>query len=271
MLKKTQKVSVLTEEQLSLLNQNYPVSEDTTRLTFPRLGMLSKDITEEVGTGKAKKINIIEVAGTFYTEKDEGEVNAEGKKIWTRKYLEGETLDVIIAFHRYQLGKFDSSLNKFISSPIYDNETQVLPLYLDKQVIKRGTEKELQSLYPALTQKGKPTSDLKKSTILFVLYEGEMYQLNLSISSGWGFSTYKRSINPSAVVTTLGSIEETFGTNTYRKMSFTKGRVIDSEEFDLVIDNQNTLKEAVARDEKFLLPAGSQKEVIDNDKVFEDM
>ncbi len=267
---KTKEVAVLTEEQLALLDSNYPVSNDEIRQTFPRFGMLSKDIVKESGTGKNKKIEVIQPAGAFYTEKDLGEVNEEGKNVWTREYFDGETEDVIIAFHRYQLRKFDSSLNKFISSPIYDNETQVLPLYLDKQVVKRGTEKQLQSLYPALTQKGKPTSDLKKGTILFVFYKDEMYQLNLGVSSGWAFSTYKKGVNPSKVITTLGSIEETFGTNTYRKMTFTKGRMINAEEFDLVTNGQSSLKETVSHDEKFFLPSGNQAE-IDAEQAYKDM
>lgn len=248
----------ITEEQLAVLNENYPVSTEDSRLTFPRFGMLSKDITEESGTGKNKKIKIIEVAGTFYTERDMGQTDEAGKKIWTREYLEGDTVEVIIAFHRYQLRRFDSSLNKFYSTPIYDTSDQILPLYLDKQVIKRGTEAQLQSMYPALTQKGKPTSDLKRDTILFVLYKDEMYQLNLSVSSGWAFSAYKRIVNPSTVVTTLGSTEETFGTNTYRKISFTNTRMINGEEFVLVTENQTALKSTVENDSKLYL--GSPKD-----------
>lgn len=272
MSKKETEVAVLTEEQLEILNGNYPMSEEGDRLTLPRFGMLSKDIVEESGTGRNKKIEVIQPAGTFFTERDLGETNEEGKKVWTKEFIDSETVDVVIAFHRYQLRKFDSSLNKFISSPIYDTPDQVLPLYLDKQVIKRGTEKELQMLYPALTQKGKPTSDLKKETILYVLYNNEMFQMNLSVSSGWNFSTYKRSVNPSTVITTLGSVEDTFGSNVYRKVTFAKGRTITPDEFNTVVDTQAVLKEQVQKDsQQFLqLSAGSQEE-IDADKVFENM
>lgn len=259
------KKNEITQEQLALLNQSYPVVEDSNRLTLPRFGMLSKDIVEETGTGKSKKIKVIQAAGTFYTESDQGEVNEEGKKVWTKKFIESENVDVIISFHRWQLRKYDSSLEKFISSPIYDTADQVLPLYLDKQVIKRGTEAGLQSLYPALTQKGKKTSDLKKELILYVIYENELYQMNVSQSSKWEFLTYKRSVNPSAVITTLGSVEETFGKNTYRKMTFVKSRMIDSDEFNTVIDNQTILKEAVENDKQFLLTTGTESDAADKE------
>src|SRR4051812_45918010 len=143
MKKETQEVAVLTEEQLAVLNENYPVSNEATRVTYPRFGMLSKDLVEESGTGRNKKITVLQPAGTFYTERDMGETNAEGKKVWTREFIDADTVEAVITFHRYQLRKFDSSLKKFISSPIYDTEDQVIPLYLDKQIIKRGTEKEL--------------------------------------------------------------------------------------------------------------------------------
>ncbi len=250
----------LTEEQLSILNESYPVSQENIRILYPRFGMLSKDIVEESGTGKNKKIKVVQAAGTFFTEKDLGEVNDKtGKKVWTKEYIDGDTVDVVIAFHRRQLRKYDSSLEKFISSPIFDNAEQVIPLYLDKQVIKRGTQKELQALYPALTQKGKPTSDLREETILYVIYSGEMYQANISQSSKWEFKTYSKGVNPSTVVTTLGSIEETFGKNTYRKLTFKTARMINSDEFDVVTENQSQLKETVKSDERFYLTGGTNE------------
>ena len=252
----TKQIAKLTDEQLAILNESYPINDDESRLLLPRFGMLSKDIVEESGTGKNKKITVLQAAGTFYTERDLGEVNEEtGKKVWTKEFLEGEEQDVIIAFHRKQLRKYDSSLEKFISTPIFDNADQILPLYLDKQIIKRGNQATLQACYPALTQKGKPTSDLKEEVILYVVYKNELYQCNISQSSKWEFKTYKKNINPSTVVTTLGSVEETFGKNTYRKMTFTNKRMINAEEFDIVNGSQTTLKEEVAVDQTRFIEA----------------
>lgn len=257
----------LTPEQLDILNSSYPASDEGQRLQLPRLGLLSKDIIEESGVGKNKKIKVLQAAGEFYTEKDLGETNEEGKKVWTKEFIDGETVDVIIVYHRYQLRRYDSSLEKFISSPIYDDSEQILPLYLDKQIIQRGTEAKLQSLYPKLTQKGKPTSDLKKEVILYVIYNGELHQLNLSQSSKWEFMSYKRKVNPSTVITTLSSTEETFGTNTYRKMQFTIKRPITQVEFEEVSQNQLTVKEQAENDSKFLLASGTTE--TEQDKEFE--
>ena len=258
--KMKKEIKVLSPEELAVLDESYPMSEESNKLTLPRLGMLSKDIIEETGKGKAKVMKVIESAGTFYTESDEGEVNEKtGKKQWTKKFL-GEDIDGIISYERKQLRKYDSSLKKFISSPLYDSNDQVLPLYLDKQIIKKGTASELQALYPALTQKGKPTSDLKEETILFVIYEGQLYQMSLSQSSKWAFKDYKKGINPSKVVTKLSSTEETFGTNTYRKISFVDERYITQEELDLVNESQGTLKEKVESDAQYFLSQANGKD-----------
>lgn len=246
----------LTEEQLAVLNESFPVTGESTRPQYPRFGMLSKDIVEVTGTGKNKKVKIIQSAGTFYTEKDEGEINDEGKKVWTKDFIDGETVEVIIAYHRRQLRMYDASLEKFYSTPIYDNATQVLPLYLDKQVVKTGTQPELQAQFPTLTQKGKPSSKLKEETILYVIYEGEMYQMNLSQSSKWSFKDYSKTVNPSTVITKLGSVEETFGDNTYSKVTFTRDRLIDGDEFEIVNEGQTTLKTIVENDNQLFLEAG---------------
>jgi hypothetical protein len=250
----------LTEAQLALLNEGYPASDDAGRLTLPRLGMLSKDIMEESGTGKNKKYKVVQAAGTFYTESDEGEVNEEtGKKVWTKRFIDdAEGIDVNIVFHRRQLRMYDSSLEKFYSTPIYDSADQVIPLYLDKAVVKKGTPAELQAMFPALSLKGKPTSKLKEEAILYVVYNGTLHQMNLSQSSKWEFKSYSKGLNPSTVVTTLGSQEDTFGSNTYRKVTFKSAGPIKAEDFDAVIEAQSTVRETVKSDERFYLGAGTE-------------
>ncbi len=253
------KTKGIDPQELALLNESFPTVEGNDRVRYPRMQMLSKDITEETGTGKNKKIKVIEAAGTFYVDmKDEDTGDFE------KKFLEGEEQEFIIVFHRKQCKYFDKSLEKFISTPIFDNDEQVIPLYLDKRVIARGTKAELQAKYPALTQKGKPTTDLKEYKILYVLHDAVMYELHMSVTSGWAFSKYasgfKDGTSPATVVTLIGSIEETNGSNTYRKMTFKMLRDITSEEFNLVKENQQAVKESAASHAEYLL-AESTKEV----------
>lgn len=252
-------MSKITEAQLAILNESYPVETAYNRQSFPRLGMLSKDFTKETGKGKSKKITLVQPAGTFYIEKetDKVETDADGKvkKVWEKEFFDGETIEGIILFRRKQLRFYDASLDKFISSPIYDDKEQVVPLYLDKRVIARGTPAELQKLYPAKTAKGKDSSKLKETYILYVLMKDTVYQWNLSETSKYSFLDYARNVNPSSVITEIGSIEETFGTNTYRKATFTSKGLIDSKVFDVVVEQQATIKSMVESDRKFLLEA----------------
>ena len=262
----------LSQEQLALLNQSYPVSDSNSRASYPRFGMLSKDIVEESGTGKNKKITIVEAAGTFYTEEDNGEVDPEtGKKVWTKTYL-SDKVEVIIAFHRKQLRLFDKSLNKFISSPIYDTKDQLVPLYLDRKQIGFGTPAELQAKFPAVTESGKKSSKLKEETLLYVIHEGTLYQWQLSQSSKWSFKDYSKGLNPSSVVTELSSIEETNGSNTYRKATFVSKGMITQDDFDLVQESQTTLKAQVVSDAEYFLKQSENKQLSDGqDKALDEM
>jgi hypothetical protein len=266
------KKQALTQEQIALLNDAFPVSDSNSRPSFPRLGMLSKDIIEESGKGKQKTINVIEAAGTFFTEVDKGEIDEEtGKKKWTKTYL-GDEIEVVIVFSRKQLRMYDEGLNKFFSTPIYDNADQVLPLYVDKKQVALGTPEQLQARFPTTTNSGKKSSKLKEETILFVLYEGELYQCNLSQSSKWAFKDYRKGLNPSAVFTKISSVEDTFGSNTFRKMVFTSLGTIDAETFGVVREFQENLKEQVISDAAYLLKSAEKKLLSDGlDKSMDDM
>ncbi len=253
------------EQELATLNEAFPVVEANNRLSLPRFGMLSKDIVEESGTGKNKKIKVIEASGTFFTEIGNGDD-------MEKTFLEGEEKDVIIVFHRKQLKYFDKGLEKFISSPIFDNDDQVIPLYLDKRVVAKGTKQELQDRYPALTQKGKKTSDLKEYKVLYVLVDGVFYQMNTAISSGWAFNKYasefKEGTSPATVVTTLTSHEETFGSNTFRKIDFTNKRPITADELALVKESQALIKDVAQATQAYYL--GQANLAIEGDQAEKD-
>jgi hypothetical protein len=253
------KKAIITAEQLAILNESYSVETQNTRQSFPRFGMLAKDIVEETGTGKNKKIKLVQAAGSFYTEKETDEVETDddgkAKKSWKKDFFDTETVQATIIYRRKQLRFYDAGLEKFISSPIYDNSDQVVPLYLDKRQIAKGTPVELQALYPTKTAKGKDSSKLKETYILYILIDGVTYQWNLTESSKWAFLDYARTVNPSTVVTEIGSVEETFGTNTFRKATFTSKGLIDTEVFDTVVEGQNTIKQLVESDKRFYLSA----------------
>ncbi len=265
-----------SEETLAFLNNSFPVDDRRSgRLTLPRLTMLSKDLTEKVKDPKTKKqvINLIQPAGTFYIERqgeEEVEIERNGKKVkvkpFVKDFFEGvETIDAIIYFQRKQLRFFDEGTNKWISSPIYDTADQVVPLWMDGKEIHRGTPEQLRSLYPKLTAKGKPSSKLNEEAILYIIYEGEAYQMNISQSSKWEFSDYKKAHHVASVVTTIGSSSEKNGSNEYSKMTFEEARSITADEAELAVEKVKEVMASIESDKAFF-SAKETEDALDKDQ-----
>ena len=228
-----------SEEQLAILDQAYPVEEDNRGPRLPRLGFLSKDLIEESGTGKSKKIKVVQAAGTFYKEVETDEINQEtGKKVWDKDFFNDEDpLNGVIFFHRKQLRFYDAADNMFINTPIYDRDDEIVPLFKGSTQIAKGIAKELQALYPALTAKGKPSSKLKEEKILYILLDdGQVYQMNLSQSSKFAFSDYGRKNKVNRLVTIMSASEEkTNGSNTYKHIEFSAGETITKVQADIIV------------------------------------
>lgn len=228
----TQLSTSASKEELAALTKAFPRDvEDRPRMSLPRLGMLAKDLIEENGSGKNKTITVLQAAGTFYTEKKSDETDEFGDVKWVKEFLNGDSIEVVVFYQRRQLKMFDSNTESFISSPIYDDKDQIVPLFQNGQEIAKGTPAELQSKYPSLSAKGKPTSKLKETRVLYVMFNGEPYQINLSESSKYAFKNYARRTNIPTVLTEVGSEEQTRGSNVYRQMTFKTLRTVTNEEF----------------------------------------
>lgn len=249
MSKNKELVTQASEEQLAELRALYPQEDTYQKIQVPRLGMLAKDVIEEEGTGKAKTMKVVNAMGEFYIEKEA--TNDDGEKVWLKTFVEGDTIDVQIVYNRKQLSMWDDGQGMYTNTPIYDSNDEVLPLWEGGKEIARDTPEKLQARYPALTQKGKPSSKLKEIKILYVIYEGETYQVNLSQSSKWEFLTYSKKTNPATVVTTIGSTEETNGTNTYRKMSFVAKSLLSTEQAAKVIEAANMIRSSIESEKAY--------------------
>ncbi len=180
--KNTAVANVASDEALAELGSEFPRDPGFQAVMPPRLGMYSQDKTEKVG----KTYKIIQEAGTFYTEQATDETDNDGKKVWAKDEL-GTDIEGIILFQRKQLSFYDGV--SFISSPIYDTEDEVMPLWKDRAEIDRGTVAELQSReeYTGVNPRtGKPQSKLEENRILYVLFkkpeeddEYQLFQMNL--------------------------------------------------------------------------------------------
>ncbi len=262
MTKNTAIATVADEESLALLRNQFPVDQSFTRMSFPRLGMFSQNVM----SGKGKEMKVVNEAGTFYTEHQTDDVDPEtGKKIWTKKEI-GKEAELIVLYQRRQLKFYDGEF--YTSSTVYDNDDEVIPLFKNKQEVDRGTPKELKSreIYQGKSAKGKAISKLEDNRVLFVLYKGEVYQLNLRGTSMYAFMTYSKIQSPNTVLTAINSESKENGAISWNQMTFRAVRVINDEEAHLVIDKTMEIKSNIDAEKGYFAArsvADGETEVLD--------
>lgn len=259
---KTTAVTVApSEEKLALLKSEFPQEEGFTKTIYPRLGMYSQDVTEEVRNPKTnkKEIKLITEAGTFYIERQSEEAGEDGKKEWTKEEI-GTEVEATIVFQRKQLRHYNESTEEYTSSPVFDSMEEVVPLFRDKKEIARGTPAELKARPEfEVVKEGKTKSALEDNRILYVLYEGEIYQMNLRGSSMFSFMSYARGATPPAVLTKFSSESMEKGDIAWNKMTFETVRNLSDAEVDIVLENIETIKTLIAEEKQFYAAKNTEK------------
>lgn len=247
----TQVSTVLSDEQRALLGQLTPQEQGFTRISLPRLGMYSQDKFE----GKGKSAVLVKEAGMFYTEVPPTEKDGE----WAKNEI-GNTIEGIVLYHRKQLSYYDEASQKYTSSPVYDSADDVVPLFMDKKEIHRGTPAELKAKYAYTDPKdGKVKSNLEEMRVLYILKDEQVYQMSLRGSSMWSFSTYAKSCLVSSVLTKFSSEAKENGSIAWNQMSFDALREITPEEASVVIDNLTKITTAIADEKAYFASLATQK------------
>lgn len=269
MTNKKELQTTIDNNVLEQLRNSQPVEDRFTRMQIPRLGMFSQDKLEDsvdTETGKKKK-DIVNEAGVFFLEKETEELDEDGKKIWTKEEI-GKSIDVTIIYNRKQLKMYDAKNNIFTSSPIYDDNNEIITLFANKEKVATGTPDELKKKYEFKGEDGKIKSSLKDNRILYVIYNGELHQLNIGGSSMYSFLEYARKVSPaiSAVETTLNSESKVNGSIAWNQMTFKKLRDLSNEEALSALDLVNQIKDAVSAEKAFF----SKKEVTSSEVVHPD-
>jgi hypothetical protein len=242
MSKNTELIVAPTTEALSELAAMFPQEQGYSDRLFPRIAFVSQDKME--GTGKNKKV-VIE-AGTFFEERETEELNDAGKKVWSKDEL-GMTIEGTIIYKRRQLRYFNEDTEEFTSSPIFDTEDEIIPLFCNKSEIARGTAAELKVPYQYVDPKdGKTKCSLEENVILYVLRDGEVYQLNLRGSSMYAFMTYARKTLVPSVLTSFSSEAKEKGTINWNQMSFKAVRQLTGDEVAVVKTNIGDIRDGIA-------------------------
>lgn len=252
----TQVSVTLTDEQRALLGQLTPQEQGYTRISLPRLGMYSQDKFE----GKGKSAVLVKEAGMFYTEVPPTEKDGE----WTKQEL-GTQMEGIVLYHRKQLSYYDNATEKYTSSPIYDTPEDVIPLFLDGKEVQRGTPAELKAKY-AYTDPddGKVKSKLEDMRVLYILKDGQVYQMSLRGSSMWSFSKYAKSCLVSSVLTRFCSESKENGSIAWNQMTFDALREITPEEASVVIDNLQKITTSIAEEKAYFASLAQNKASLTN-------
>lgn len=248
--------TTLSAEQKALLGQLTPQEQGFTRIQLPRLGMYSQDKFE----GKGKSAVLVKEAGMFYTELPPATKEDE----WTKQEL-GNTIEGIVLYHRKQLSYYDEATQKYTSSPVYDTAEDVVPLFLDKKEIHRGTPAELRAKYAYTDSKdGKVKSNLEEVRVLYILKDEQVYQMTIRGSSMWAFSTYAKSCLVSSVLTKFNSESKENGSIAWNQMTFDAVREITPEEATLVIDNLQKITTAIAEEKAYFASLAQGKTAMTN-------
>lgn len=248
--------NTLTEAQKAFLNQLTPQEQGFTRISLPRLGMYSQDKFE----GKGKSAVLVKEAGMFYTEVPPTEKDGE----WTKVEI-GNTMEGVVLYHRKQLSYYDNATEKYTSSPIYDTPDDVVPLFMDGKEVHRGTTAELKAKY-AYTDPddGKVKSKLEDMRVLYILKDGQVFQMTLRGSSMWSFSKYAKSCLVSSVLTKFNSESKENGSIAWNQMSFDALREITPEEASVVIDNLTKITTAIASEKAYFASLEANKSAMTN-------
>jgi len=242
-------------ETMQALAQAFPQDPGFTRVLLPRLTFVSQDKTE----GKGKNMKVIMEAGTFLEERETEELNAEGKKVWSKTEI-GSEIEGIILFQRKQLRYFDESTEEYTSSPVYDGDDEIVPLFTNKKEIARGTPAELKAKYQYTDKDDKVKSRLEENRILYILVNGELHQLNLRGSSMYAFLGYARKTQVNAFVTVMNSEAKEKGSIEWNQMTFTPKRPITADEATVVLENVAAIKDSILQEKAYFNAQASKVE-----------
>lgn len=261
MSKKETELAVVDEKALAELRDSFPIDQGFNRVWLPRLGLVSQDKFE----GKGKAAKLVKEAGQFFKEVQTDELDENKKKIWTHEDL-GLAIEGVILYQRKQLRLFDETEEVYTSSPIYDNEEDVVPLFKEKVQVAKGTPAELKALYQYKDKDNKVKSKLEDNRILYVLLDEVVYQLNLRGSSMYSWLAYSRKVSPPTVITTFGSEAKEKGSIEWNMMTFNPKRNLNAEEVIDVLNRVKEIKEGIEAEKSFY-NKDSKKEDEDFEKL----
>ena len=258
MAKKTEvdvEVLAASQEALDALSAMYPQADSYHRNAQSKIVFKSKDIFGDKLNAKGEVIldedeepeqALITKAGTFFADRPDLE---DAKADWVKEKL-GMKIEGHIIYARRRLQMYDGDTEEMTTSPIFDENTEVLPLFKSGEFVASGTPAELKAMYPTTREytdkngekKERKGSLLQEAKILYVVVDGELLELTLRGSSMYSYQDYAKTTLVERTVTGFSSEKREKGSNKWNCMMFESARDLTADE---AIANVAVLREIV--------------------------
>lgn len=263
--KNTEVTTEATNEALAELAAMFPQGDTYNRTQLPKLVFKSQTKLDDDD-------KVIMKAGTFLTERPTDEEDDNGKKKWQSDEI-GKELDGHIILYRKRLQMWDQEAEEFTSSPMYDEDHEVIPLFKGGSLVATGTPAELRAMYPELKtyvdkntgeQKTKTVSKLRDARVIYLLVNGELLELTIQGTSMYSFLDYLKKTAAPTVITTLNSIKKEQGATKWNQITFKALRTPTTDEASLALKTMRELQEGIKAEKEYYAKKRAAEAVSDN-------
>ncbi len=207
-------VEIKEGSALDKLRQAYPQhAEDSyVKNVLPQIRFKAKAVLDESGEKVAIK------AGTFVLVVKGEEKDGKAEYVET---IIGEKIAIDVLYERYKLSYFDSASEEYVSSPVFDDKTEIVKLFKGGKQYASGTVAELQALPEFIVmEEDKKKCKLELQKVLYVLYDGVLHETSLSRGNGFAWRKFKQENVAPAIHTEITSEKTEHGGNKYNQMVF---------------------------------------------------
>jgi len=250
----SKEIQITGGSALEALKNSYPqhAEDNYVKTNLPQIRFKAKAVLDDDD-------KVVTKAGTF-VRVTRSEEKVDDKYEYTETPI-GLDMTVDILYERYKLNYYNSGDNAYVSSPIFDNKDEVVKLFSGGKEIASGTVAELQGQY-IVEKDGKKRSELQLLKVLYVLFEGEVYEMTLSLGNGFTYRKYKQENIVPIVHTKITSKKTEHGGNKYNEMVFTAGEYLTEEEAQSNLKIVDDIKKGIADEKAFYGQASVEQQAM---------
>lgn len=232
---------------LEALKASYPQhTEDSyVKVVLPQIRFKAKAVLDDA------QENVVLKAGTFVLVKRSEEKDEHDKYTYEETPI-GTSVTADVLYERYRLSYYDSANNAYVSSPVFDDTKEVVKLFSNGKEYASGTVAELQAMPEfVIEEDGKKKMKLQLQKVLYMVYEGALHEMTLSLSNSFVWRKYKQSTMVPLVHTIFDSSKTEHGGNKYNEMTFTAGDYLTEEEATANLALVNEIKNGIDAEKAF--------------------